>query len=821
MNFNIKKRLTKNALQVLEKTKKASGHSSLKKVNALFLLKTLSSQKGSLGKTILETISINPKKFLTNQQIKNKKIKVNVYEVVIKAHQTAKASQTPFVGTEHLFYALFSLLSQKEKTLLHNYFPKDKLAPPSQKTKMSKNNGDQFGKGFQTPDFMGDMNSLIDNFFPSKNKQKKSYLSEFGTDFNQLAKKQKHLLIGKEKELERISNILGRKNKNNPVLIGDPGVGKTAIIEGLAQQINQGNAPFYLNNKKIISLDLGLLVAGTNFRGEFEARLKEVIKEASQNPEVILFIDEIHNLVGAGNAIGGMDAANILKPALSRGEIQVIGATTVEEYRKNIEKDAALERRFQSIYVDEPSVQETKKILKGIKPLYEKHHNIKINQDAIRTAATLAKRYLHDKFLPDSAIDLIDESAAKKRTSSSGLELYKKINEEYDTLEKIIKRKEFLVMNDRYEEAIKLRGEEKNKQDAINALKTEISKEEKKNPIKLTSEDVKETVSETSQIPLNMIREKDLDVPRQIRTNLNKNLMGQKEVIEKIYQSILRKSSGVADPNKPLGSFLFIGSSGVGKTMTAKILSRTISSSQKEGLIQINMSEFMERHSVSRLLGAPAGYVGYEESGELTEKIRRNPHSVVLFDEIEKADKNVLNVLLQILDEGEMTDSKGKKVNFKNAVIILTSNLGTNELNRFSSMGFGKEDWSSSYQDKNKSEKIIRQALQEFLPIELINRLDNVLIFNQLTRSDIKKIVKNEISLLKKRLKEKRIRLNIQEEVIEELTRKSFDSKQGARLIKKQIEETLEPLLAEKIIKSQPKNIELTRRNNHFAIKCS
>ncbi|MFW5885052.1 MAG: AAA family ATPase [Patescibacteria group bacterium] len=821
MNFDIKKRLTKNALQVLEKTRKVSGNSDLKKINALFLLKALSSQKGSLGKTILETVSINPKKFLTNQQIKNKKIRVNVYEVVIKAHQTAKTSQTPFVGTEHLFHALLSLLSRKEKILLHKYFPTDKHFVPPQKTKMSKNNGGRSGRGFQTPDFMGDMNSLIENFFPSENKQKKSYLSEFGTDFNQLAKKQKHILIGREKELNRISNILGRKNKNNPVLIGDPGVGKTAIIEGLAQQINEGNAPFYLNNKKIIGLDLGLLVAGTNFRGEFEARLKEVVREASQNPEIILFIDEIHNLVGAGNAIGGMDAANILKPALSRGEIQVIGATTIEEYRKNIEKDAALERRFQSIYVEEPGLQEAKKILQGIKPLYEKHHNIKINPDAVRVAATLAKRYLHDKFLPDSAIDLIDESAAKKRTSSSGLELYKKINKEYEALDKIIRRKEFLVMNDRYEEAIRIRGEEKKKQDAIDTLKTEIKKEEKKNPVKLTAEDIKETVAEASQIPLSMIREKDSDIPRQIKSNLQKKLIGQKEVVEKIYQSVLRKSSGVADPNKPLGSFLFVGSSGVGKTMTAKILSQTISSSEKEGLIQINMSEFMERHSVSRLLGAPAGYVGYEESGELTEKIRRNPHSVVLFDEIEKADKNVLNVLLQILDEGEITDSKGKKINFKNAVIILTSNLGTNELNRFSSIGFGKEDRSSTRQEKNKAQKIIQQALQEFLPIELINRLDSVLIFNQLTRQDIKKIVKNEISLLKARLRGKGIRLNVQEDVLEELTRKSFDSKQGARLIKKQIEESVEPLLAEKIVSCQPKKIELTRKNNRLAIKCN
>ncbi|MDZ7612243.1 MAG: ATP-dependent Clp protease ATP-binding subunit [Candidatus Moranbacteria bacterium] len=809
MEPQITKRLTRNAKEALEKSKKLGGSSDIKKINALFLLKSLSSQKGSLGKVILQNMKPSGKNLLTKQEINKRNTRITAYDVLIKAYQVANLSQTPFVGTEHLFHALLSLLAQKEKTLFNKYFKKGFSNLPGS----GKTNGENHGHQFNSPDFMGEMNSLIENFFSSGgDKQKRSYLADFGTDFNEQAKKQDNILVGRETELERISNILGRKNKNNPVLIGEPGVGKTAIIEGLAQKINEGTAPFYLSNKKIIALDLGLLVAGTNFRGEFEARLKEVVKEAKENPDVILFIDELHNLVGAGNAVGGMDAANILKPALSRGEIQVIGATTTDEYRKNIEKDAALERRFQSIYIDEPDQKKTARILQGIKPLYEKYHNIKISNKVVSLAPQMAARYFSDKFLPDSAIDLIDESAAKKRTSSKNIDLYRRLSRKEEELKNITHSKENLVMADRYEEAIRLRDEERKAQDEIDELKKRLRQMEKKNPIKLEADDVREVVSIHSGIPVSLIKEKDSDTPAQVKKKLQKKLVGQKEIVEKIHQTLLRRSSGVTHPEKPFGSFLFIGSSGVGKTMTAKLLSEALSSASKGNLIQINMSEFMERHSVSRLLGAPAGYVGYEESGELTEKIRRNPYSVVLFDEIEKADKNVLNILLQILDEGEITDSKGRKVSFRNAVIVLTSNIGTNELNKFSKIGFG-ESKEKSLQNKEQIEQEIIAKLKEELPLEFINRLDSILIFNYLTKEDIGKIVKKELSGLSQRLKEKRIELAIDNSVIEDLAKKSYDSQQGARLVKKQIEELIEPVLAEKIASSAPRKINLRKSN--------
>ncbi|MFO7807325.1 MAG: ATP-dependent Clp protease ATP-binding subunit [Candidatus Moraniibacteriota bacterium] len=815
MNSDIKKRMTKNALEALNKSKKMSNSVNFKKINALFLLKAIANQKGSLGEIVLKNSGLSVKSLPANQEIKKRKIAINAHEVIIKSHQIASASQTPFVGTEHLFHALLSLLATKEKNFFRKHFKKN-----SGGATLNKKQENSFGEHTGgSHDFMGEMNSLIENFFSTGNsKQKKSYLTEFGTNFNEQADSHQHILVGRDCELERISNILGRKTKNNPVLIGEPGVGKTAIIEGLAQKINSKTAPFYLNDKKIISLDLGLLVAGTNFRGEFESRLKEIIKEAKQNPNVILFIDEVHNLTGAGNAIGGMDAANILKPALSRGEIQMIGATTIDEYRKNIEKDPALERRFQSVYVEEPTIQETKKVLQGIKPLYEKYHNIKISNEVVSQVPGLAKRYFSDKFLPDSAIDLIDESSAKKRTKTENIDLYNQISQKTEDIKRITQNKETLVMNDRYEEAIQLREKESILQGELEMMKKQLRQLEKKNPIKLEIDDVREIVSTHSNIPLSLIKENDSNTPRQIKNTLQKNVIGQKEAIEKIHQALLRRSSGVTNPDKPFGSFLFIGSSGIGKTMTAKILSKALSATEKGSLIQINMSEFMEKHAVSRLLGAPAGYVGYEESGELTEKIRRNPYSVVLFDEIEKADKNVLNILLQILDEGEIADSKGRVVSFKNAIIILTSNIGTNELNNFSQIGFeeGKEE---SAQEKSAIQKKIFKTLEETLPIELINRLDSILIFNHLTKQDIEKIVNNELKTLQKRLKDNKITLQVEKEVIKEIAQKSYDSKQGARLIKKQIEEHLEPLIAKKIVGTNTKKIRITKKDQHFVAR--
>jgi len=805
-------KLSKNARFVLNRTKTISKLKNLAKINGLFLISALTQKKGSLGEFIMFNLFKKNTLIPTNQALKKLPLNFSVEDVLIKAFKIASMSKTPYVGTEHIFHSLLSFLIQKEPLFLDKHFIKDAVLDNNKDfhhDSLNKND----------PRFVNEIQAIIENFFSSQQSpHHKSSLKEFGTDLNQISFKKNHILIGRDNELKRISNILGRKNKNNPVLIGEPGVGKTAIVEGLAQKINEGQAPYYLNNKKIIDLDLGLMIAGTNFRGEFEARLKQIIKEASSNESIILFIDEIHTLVGAGNAMGGMDAANLLKPALSRGDIQIIGATTLDEYRKHIEKDPALERRFQTIFVNEPNVQETEKILTGIKSLYEKYHNIAISTETIKLASTLAKRYFPNKFLPDSAIDLIDESSAKKRTTSANLTLYKKLNQRKGALEKIIAEKEALVISDHYEDAILFRDKEQALKKEISKLKVEITKTEKNNPVKLEAQDIIETIAESAKIPVELLTEKNHNIPTKVNTTLKKKIIGQNEAIKEIYYTLLRHSSGVSNPNQPLGSFLFIGASGVGKTFTAKILANSLTPIQADNLIQINMSEFMEKHSISKLLGAPAGYIGYEEDKSLLEKVRQNPYSVVLFDEIEKADRNILNILLQILDEGDITDAKGRMINFKNTIIILTSNIGTSELNQLSKIGFEAENNSFKKQEK-LTKQSIRKELSEDISKELLNRIDSVLIFNYLAKNDLQKIAKNELQILAKRLQELKIKLNFSKSVPDLIASKSINPQQGARLVKKEIEKNIEPLVAKKILENKPKKIDLDVKNKKIVIK--
>ncbi len=805
-------KLSKNARFVINKAKAISRLKTLNKINGLYLVNSISTKKGSLGEFIMHNLLKENSTLPANQEIKKLPLKFSVQDVLIKAFKIASISKTPFVGTEHLFHSLLSLMIEKESKFLNKYFKKDLNLSSSQNFEENNFNN-------QNPQFMNEMQAIIENFFsPQKHSSIKSALKEFGTNLNQTSIKANHILVGRDRELERISNILGRKNKNNPVLIGEPGVGKTAIIEGLAQKINQSKAPYYLNNKKIINLDLGSMIAGTNFRGEFEARLKQVIQEATSNKNIILFIDELHTLIGAGNAMGGMDAANLLKPALSRGDIQVIGATTLDEYRKNIEKDPALERRFQTIFVNEPSPQETEKILKGIKILYEKYHNITISANSIKLASSLAKRYFPNKFLPDSAIDLIDEGSAKKRTSLTNIKAYKKLSTKKEDLKKLIKQKEALVISDQYEEAILLRNKEYTLKNEIKKIETEIKKTEKNNPIKLISQDILEIIAESAKIPLNLLIEKNNQIAKKTKADLEKKVIGQNEVIKEINQTLLRRSSGISDPNKPLGSFLFIGASGVGKTLTAKILAESLCPIQTNNLIQINMSEFMERHSISKLLGAPAGYIGYDEDKSLIEKVRQNPYSVVLFDEIEKADKNILNVLLQVLDEGKITDAKGRLINFKNTIIILTSNIGTSEMNQLSKIGFDDSSNSLKKQEKLTKENI-QKEISKTLSKELLNRLDSILIFNYLNKNSLEKITKNELQKLINRLKNKKIKLTFNKSVLNLIAQKSNNPQQGARLIKNQIEKNIESLVAEKILTSKIKKIELGTKNKKVIIK--
>jgi ATP-dependent Clp protease ATP-binding subunit ClpC len=813
-------RLTSHAKQAISYAQKLSGETNLRQIDSLYLAIGIISQKGSLGENLAAGFHIQKSKLLT--YLKNshhkKSASFSCYDALIKAYRVALSSKSPFVGTEHILYGLLSLPGQLEKFIPEKiYADKSNLPTIPKKTTLSKEKEDA-----PAGDIFGQINMLIDNFFSAsadKEKTKKrSHLASFCSNLNELVQAEEHLLIGRKTEMERISNILGRKTKNNPVLIGDPGVGKTAIVEGLALQIKQGKAPFYLANKKILSLDLGLLIAGTTFRGEFEARLKEVIAEAKQNPNLILFIDEIHNLVGAGNSIGGMDAANMLKPALSRGQIQVIGATTFEEYRKYIEKDAALERRFQPVVVNEPSVEETIAIIRGIKNNFETYHSIEITDAAICQAASLAKRYIIDRFLPDSAIDLIDETAARIRSKQMNTRLFKMLLNKETKLESVIKDKETLVVNDRFEDAIRLRNKEKQLQNEITGLKKQLTAYQKKHRTSMDEKEIQQTISSHTRIPTELLNADNINILKSVAEHLKQNIFGQDEAVQKINETLLRQFSGVGAPDRPLGSFLFVGPSGVGKTYTAKLLAQSIAAGNTESLIHINMSEFMERHTVSKLLGAPAGYVGYDDSADLMEKIRRNPYSVVLFDEIDKADPSVLNILLQIMEEGSINDSKGRKINFRNTIIILTSNIGTEELNQLSRLGFELSEDKIRIKE-SETKKIVMEELKEQLAPEFLNRLDHIIVFEPLLEEQIKKIIRHELEILSKRLAEKSISLNYPQSVIDFLTKNSIDPQQGARLIRKQIESRIEPLIAKKLLESSKNCFNLTIRQDNITIR--
>ncbi len=799
--------LTTNAQEALKETIEKSNKKSLKKIKAKNLIETIKNQSGSLGNFLIKKTKNQAKK----EDIKNnEKAELCLLDVVIKAFQSASLANNYYVGTEHLIFSYFKLLEEKQNIL--------NASNKSGKNDWIENDNDIPG-GHNNPNMFGEINALIGNFLSAgKNKSADiKTLNHFCVNLNEMARSQDHILIGRKNELERISNTLGRKMKNNPVLIGEPGVGKTAIVEGLARQINEGEAPFYLNNKKILTLDLGSLVAGTNFRGEFENRLKEVVEEAKNHKNIILFIDEIHNLIGAGSAVGGMDAANLLKPALSRGEIQIIGATTFEEYHKYVEKDAALERRLQPIVVNEPSQGEALKILKGIKKSYERYHQIKIDSDALEAAVNLAKKYLTNRYLPDSAIDLIDETSAKIRSNSQKHGAYNELQNKKNQLQELIDQKENLVLTDQYEEAIRMRDLEKKLEKEIEALRKTINN--KQGPaVHITAGDVSQTLAQSMNLPLELLLKEKKSIPQQSKRMLKKNLFGQNHVIENIYKTLICQFSHLANASRPLGSFLFLGPSGVGKTLTAKLISQVISPGNENSLIQINMSEFMEKHTVSRLLGAPAGYVGYEESGEFLDKIRKNPYSIVLFDEIEKADQQVLNILLQILEEGEITSAKGQIINFKNTIIILTSNIGVNRLNKIPELGFGTQGKKIKNEIENTRENI-QQDLEEILSNELLNRLDNILFFNHLNTRTVSKIVSQELDLIKERLKQQRIYFNFHQPAVKKIAKESLDFQQGARLAHRQIKQEVEPLLAEKLLaKKKYQKLTLTIKNKKLAV---
>jgi len=682
------------------------------------------------------------------------------------------------VGPEHIFLAILSEPESIAYSILMN------SAVDIRQLSMELANGLNSQKGGMDPQATAEGTKNID---------------EYGRDLTRMAKEGKlDPVVGREEETERILEILTRRIKNNPVLIGEPGVGKTAVVEGLAQRIVKGNIPEMLLNKRVVTLEMSSLIAGAKYRGEFEERLKNVMDEVKNAGDIILFIDEIHTIVGAGGSEGAIDASNILKPALSRGEIQCIGATTIDEYRKYFEKDSALERRFQPVTVGEPTKEEALSILFGLRDKYESHHKVKITDEAIEASVNLSARYIQDRFLPDKAVDLMDEAAARVRIKNLTAppdikEMEKKLNE-------LKKEKEEAINIQAFEKAISLRDEEKKVAEELMKLKGswKSNNTEVRN-LTVNEEDVAEVVSRWTRIPVSKLTESESRRLLDLEKLLHDRVVGQDEAINSISRAVRRARVGLKDPKRPIGSFIFLGPTGVGKTEVSKALAEAVFGDEKD-MVRIDMSEYMEKHTVSRLVGSPPGYVGYDEGGQLTEAVRRNPYSVVLFDEIEKAHPDVFNVLLQILEDGRLTDGKGKTVDFKNTIIIMTSNVGAALLNKEKTIGFTIGADESSDEHQKMKETILEQLKKSFRP-EFINRIDDIIVFHKLREEDLREIVKFMARDVAKRIEDSQIYLTFTDEALSFLSDKGYDKEYGARPLRREITKMVEDELSEEILK--------------------
>ncbi|RLL40779.1 ATP-dependent Clp protease ATP-binding subunit [Oceanobacillus piezotolerans] len=602
-------------------------------------------------------------------------------------------------------------------------------------------------------------------------------------------------VIGRSKEIQRVIQVLSRRTKNNPVLIGEPGVGKTAVAEGLAQQIVDNEVPETLRDKRVMTLDMGTVVAGTKYRGEFEDRLKKVMEEIRQAGNIILFIDELHTLIGAGGAEGAIDASNILKPSLARGELQCVGATTLDEYRKYIEKDAALERRFQPIQVDQPTVEETIQILNGLRDRYEAHHRVTITDEAIEAAATLSDRYITDRFLPDKAIDLIDEAGSKVRLNSYTVP--PNLKELEQKLEEVRKEKDAAVQSQEFEKAASLRDSEQRYREELEKTKREWKEKQGQTDSEVTVEDIASVVSNWTGVPVSKLTKDETNRLLNMEETLHNRVIGQEEAVNAISKAIRRARAGLKDPKRPIGSFIFLGPTGVGKTELARALAEVMFADE-DAMIRIDMSEYMERHATSRLVGSPPGYVGYEEGGQLTEKVRRKPYSVVLLDEIEKAHPEVFNILLQVLEDGRLTDSKGRLVDFRNTIIIMTSNVGASELKRNKYVGFSLGDEGQDYKDMKSK---VMEALKKAFRPEFLNRIDETIVFHSLEKKHMKDIVTLMVKELQRRLKDLEIDFSLTDKAIEKIASEGFDPEYGARPLRRSIQKNIEDLLSEELLK--------------------
>jgi ATP-dependent Clp protease ATP-binding subunit ClpC len=720
----------------------------------------------------------------------------------------AKVYQSSSISTAHLLLCILRNENDPTTKLL-NKLKIDYDVAKEQYLNMMPNNDEQFlsnsPKNEAYNEDSGQDDSLKgDNFNNPANKSTKKsktpVLDNFGRDLTEMAEEGKlDPVVGREKEIERVSQILSRRKKNNPLLIGEPGVGKSAIAEGLALRIIQKKVSRILFGKRVVTLDLASLVAGTKYRGQFEERMKAVMNELEKNDDIILFIDEIHTIVGAGGATGSLDASNMFKPALARGEIQCIGATTLDEYRQYIEKDGALERRFQKVIVEPTSVEETITILNNIKDKYESHHNVTYTDEAIEACVKLTDRYMSERFLPDKAIDALDEAGS--RVHITNIDVPKQILDLERQLEEVRELKVVVVKKQKYEEAARLRDDEKRIEKDLAIAQGQWEEDAKNNRIAVTEDNVADVVSMMTGIPVNRVAQTESNKLAKLPELIQDKVIGQNEAVIKIARSIQRNRAGLKDPNRPIGSFIFLGQTGVGKTQLAKVLARELFDSE-DALVRIDMSEYMEKFAISRLIGAPPGYVGYEEGGQLTEKVRRKPYCVVLLDEIEKAHPDVFNMMLQVLDDGYLTDSLGRKIDFKNTIIIMTSNIGARQLKDFGQgVGFGTATRVANAEDNSKS--IIENALKKAFAPEFLNRIDDVIVFNSLEKHDIDLIIEIELKKLSARVKELGYSLNLSDKAKAYIAEKGFDKQFGARPLKRAIQKYVEDVLAEEIITSK------------------